>query len=183
MIVDILDSYFLQVKNTMANVDNTQRFGGIVNARDWPQTKPNEGALYLVYVSANQKGGSIDQQLTECICQWCWILIGDDIAANKRAENRGSRFRSSMTIENNLRQANWPGFTRKINVSGVDQQTGALTITPVVSTAPRSDIESVWWSALKFVPQLDNERTGFTYGVATVTIYGYDDVLASLANS
>lgn len=176
--IEAVDSYYLQVKQQMAAVDSTQQFGGILQARDWPLTQPVFGALYLLVIAMNAVGGTEAQALYEYVCQWSWILMGDDIVDAQQAQNRGNRYRQSMQVVANLRQANFPQFCPKINVQ-VDAQ-GSVTTAGVQSTYPVSPFESVWWSRLKFAPRQD-QGSGVLYGAAGVSLYAYDDVLPALA--
>jgi hypothetical protein len=179
--LDVIDSYFAQVQAQMQNVDPTQAFGGIVNARDWPLTPPVLGALYLlVGAKISLPGGTASQELFEYQCQWTWLLVGTDIPQNTIMENRGDRYRASLTIEQNLRQANFPQWCQKKSAT-VNTQTGAVTFTPVSSTYPVSATEQITWSRIRFASRQDNEKTGVVYGVGVVSVFGYDDILASLA--
>lgn len=172
--VDALNSYYVYVLNQAALVCPSQLFAGLVNARDWPQTPFLEGALYLLYISSTPVGGTESQILYENLCQWVWTFIGTNIQPGQRAQNRGDRFRSNLTTISVLRQANYPSFTQKLSYTADNE--GNVTSSPVESVVPVSAPESIWWSRLKFAPRLDNEKSGVTYGAASVRIYAYDDV-------
>lgn len=176
--VDVLDSYFMGVKAQMANVDATQKFGGIVSARDWPQTKPVEGALYLMFLAASSSIGTASQPLYEYLCQWAWVLLGVDIGASQQAANRGDRHRANFRIMANLRQANFPQYRQKQAYTANTE--GTVVGADVLSTYPATNYESVFWSRLRFMPQ-SNIESGVVYGAAAVSVYGYSDVLDSLA--
>jgi hypothetical protein len=173
-----IDSYYAYVVQQMAIVDSAQKFGGLISARDWPQTQPIDSALYLLFLNAVPVGGTESQIKYQYFCQWNWLLIGNDIAANQQASNRGDRWRSSMKIAGNLRQANYPGFCQK-TAFAVDAQ-GNFTATPVTSSVPYSQYEGVYWTKLKFIPRQD-EKAGLIYGAASLQLYAYDDVLAAIA--
>ena len=172
-----IDSYYRHVKAQMAVVDSTQQFGGMVEARDWPQTKPVLGALYLLSVNSQPVGGSWAQTQYEYFLQWVWLLMGDDIVDTQQAANR-SKYRAHWQIQSNLRQANVPGFTQKMNYTA-DPVTGVLSATAVTSTYPLSSIEMVTWNPVRFIPQL-NQSAGLIYGVAAVELRAYDDINALL---
>lgn len=188
--IDVLDTYFRYIKQQMTNnaaqvsingVLTNQPMGQVINARDWPLTPPLEGALYLLFLSATRIGGTEMQSLYEYVCQWSWYLIGQDIQPTQQTSNRGDRYRSNLQITENLRQANFPSFTQK-NSFAVNNA-GALTATPVTNAVPGSytSVEMVWWTRPKFVNHPDNNKSGLLYGVAPITIFGYDDALASYA--
>ncbi len=179
--ISVLDSYFHYVKTQMGVYAPSQRFGGVVLARDWPADPPIQGALYLLYLTSNPTQlGTQAQNHFEYFCQWVWILIGSDIANNQQASNRGDRYRSNLQIMENLRQANYPGYTQKLQVASVDQQTGVITYAPVLSSYPTTNIEMVTWSKPRFMPKGD-EKSGIVYGAAAVQICGYDDVALAVA--
>jgi hypothetical protein len=174
--LDTLDSYFHYVKTQMAIIDASQRFGGVVMSRDWPQDPPIGGALYLLYIqSVPTPLGTQAQNHFEYFCQWVWILIGNDITSTQQAANRGDRYRGNIKIMENLRQANYPCYTQKLQVSAVNQQTGVLTYTPVTSQYPASNLEMITWTKPRFMPKGD-EKSGLIYGAAAVQVSGFDDV-------
>jgi hypothetical protein len=178
--ISVLDSYYSFVKTQMGTVDTTQTFGGIVNARDWPQTQPVEGALYLLFIQAVPSPAirSTAQVLYEFICQWNWYLIGTDIQPNREAANRGDRYRSTMQVSKNLRNANFPNFCQKYDFSV--SPSGAMITTPSASTYPDSPMESIWWTPVRVATRADNEKSGLTYGIGAVSVYGFEDVDADL---
>jgi hypothetical protein len=173
-VIKSLDSYWTTIVNRMATVDSTQRFGGFIDSRDWPMTAPIEGALYLLFLQAVPVGGTESQIFYQYICQWSWLLIGENISATEQESNRGNRRRENMKIIDNLRQANYPSWCEKKSYT-------ANTQTGVISSASVRDGESLWWSRLRFIPRADNDKSGLIYGVATFQLYSYDDVLAAIA--
>jgi hypothetical protein len=178
-VIEAIDSYFLYVKQQMSIVDSAQQFGGVVNAHDWPQMEPADGTLYLLYMNSfAMDEGTEAQNKFQHMCQWVWVLVGDDIAEDQQAMNRGSRWRQHMQIQHNLRQANFPSFCAKKQYTA-DAQTGVVTGTPYTQ-AIYGGAESVWWSMLRFMPRFDQMKSGLVYGAASVTLYSYDDVLTAL---
>jgi hypothetical protein len=164
----------------MVTIAPSQQFAGIINARDWPMTPPIEGALYLIFIQANPlNGGTQSQNKFEYICQWMWYLIGTNIPSSEQAENRGDRYRTSMGIVQNLRQANYPCFCKKQTYS-CNPVTGVVTGTPFTSPSV-GGAESIWWTFPKFMQKSDNNKSGLVYGICAVNVYGFDDVLASVA--
>jgi hypothetical protein len=194
MLIDILDSYFLFTQSQMAAINAqvyingaavAQPFGSILQARDWPLTEANEGALYLLILSANPVGGSVNQTIYEFICQWTWLLIGTNLTYGQVGANRGDRYRTNLQIMSNLRQAHYPGFCQKKTITGVNQNTQAITQVPATSTvpyvsSPYNTVESIWWTRLRF-PFKQDQQSGVVYGVGAFSLYGIDDAYASLA--
>jgi hypothetical protein len=189
-VIETLDTFVQFVKGqlvaanaqvTIDGVTGPQRVARVVQAADWPLTPPIPGALYLLVLGVNQlPQGTQSQNLFEYICQWTWLLIGQDIQAAQQAANRGDRYRMNLQIMANLRQAHFPGYCQKYSYAA-DQQTGALTATPVQSVSPYSNVESIWWTKPRFMPKSDNDKTGMLYGAASVSIVSFEDVAPVLA--
>ena len=179
MLIDIIDSYFLAVQAQMGIVNPAQMFGGVIQARDFPATPPFPDTLYLLYIGAVALGGTEAQNYYEILCQWSWIDIGTDIQQNQQKANRGDRYRTSMQIQSNLRQANYPSFCPKRTWTA-NAQTGALVGT-LINGVVVGGAESIYWSKLTFMPKQDNPKSGFIYGAASVRLYAWDDVIAVVA--
>jgi hypothetical protein len=188
-LISVIDSYFSYVRGQLKILDAQvsvngkkipQPVGTVVQARDWPLTPPIEGALYLLVQSiVPVEGGTQSQIHYQFVCQWTWLLIGQDIPANGRMENRGDRHRASLQIMTNLRQANFPCYCQKFQYT-VDEATGELIVVPAQSVYPESNVEMVRWDFPRFISQPD-EPSGLSYGVAAVNLYGWDDVNALVA--
>jgi hypothetical protein len=175
----VLDSYYKHVKDQMAIVRPDTRFGGYVQARDWPLAEIQFDTLYLLVLSANpSRGSSVAQIKYRFVCQWTWLVAGDDISASQQAANRGNRFRTSMALITALRQANYPGYCQKKSYAASSE--GVITATAVGSTYPYSSVETVNWTPLRF-PMVQNEQAGIVYGVGAVDVFGFDDVLDAIA--
>lgn len=179
MLIDIIDSYWLQVQSQMGIIAPGQQFGGVIQGRDWPGTPPLPDTLYLLFMGAVSLGGTEAQNYYEILCQWSWIDIGTDIQANQQKANRGDRWRTSMAIQSNLRQANYPSFCQK-KTWNVNAQTGEL-IGTAINGVLVGGVESIYWSKLTFMPKQDNPKSGFIYGAASLRIYAWDDVLQAIA--
>jgi hypothetical protein len=182
-LISSIDAYFAWVKQQLLTLNASvvingasvaQPIGGVVPARDWPQTPIDEGALYLVVLDDNPVGGTKSQRGYAQYLQWCWMLIGQDIQAGQVSANRGDRYRQAMQIEENLRQANYPGFCQKQDLS-CDSQ-GNLTFIPSISTVPPSGYEPLYWSELTFKGHTDSQASGLIYGAAAVELYSWSDV-------
>lgn len=188
--IEAIDSYYSYVKAQMATLKAVvyvngnsvpQPFGGVSNARDWPQTQPTEGALYLLFLNATPLSDEATwaQNKYRFYLQWVWILIGTDIQPGQQGQNRSDRYRSNFQIIANLRQSNYPGFCIKNSYTATSQ--GAVVGTRVQSVFPRSEIEMVTWTPLRYMPKSDNQKSGIVYGAAAVELDAYDDVSTLVA--
>lgn len=187
-LISALDSYYISIQNQMAVLGATvtingsivpQPFGGLVNARDWPQTPPMEGALYLLFINAiPTKGGTAAQREYEYFLQWVWLIIGSDIVASQQEQSRANRYRTNLQVMENLNQASYPGFARKMDFSADSQ--GVISSVGSSSDYPKSDWESIRWTDPRFMPKSDNQ-SGLIYGAAAVELYAYSDVAALIA--
>jgi hypothetical protein len=192
-LISPIDSYFTYLQNQMAILNtaglgmvtingNTvpQPFGGVVNARDWPATPPDEGALYLLVLNT-VPGGIVSQTQMgyEYFCQWTWLLIGTDIQPTQMVQSRADRYRQNMQIMKNLRDATYPGWCVKQDYSASQQ--GVVTGVPSSTLVPYNTIEMVIWSNLRFMPKQDNQKSGLVFGAAAVELQAYDDISQAVA--
>lgn len=188
MLISAIDSYFSYVAQQMATLNAqvfvngatiAQPMGGVVDARDWPQTPVVEGALYLLLQRVQPIGGTEAQIEYEYFCQWSWLLIGTDIQAKQQTQSRADRYRANFQVMENLRQSNYPSFCRKQDYSADSQ--GNIQSVFSNSEYPVSATEMVRWTRLDFMPRSDNAHSGVTYGAARVSLYAYDDVSVLVA--
>jgi hypothetical protein len=166
--ISTIDSFYMYVASQMAKINASQVMGGCLDAQDWPQTPPIEGAFYLLYMNAVPVGGTQAQQEYEYICQWTWLLIGADVAANQQSANRGDRYRTNLAMMENLRQAHFPGYCPKQDY--VASASGAITATP------KAPVETLYWSKPTFRKQHDANQSGVLYGVATVRVGAWEAI-------
>ena len=182
--VSPVDTYYTYVVQQMAMLKAAvfingsqipQPFGGVVNARDWPQSPVAEGALYLLVLTENPlRQASRTQMGYEYFCQWVWLLMGTDIQLGQIVQSRSDRYRQEMQLMENLRNASYPGWARKQDYSV--STNGVVTSVLSSSTIPVNPLEMVTWSNLRFMPRADNEKSGVAYGAAAVEVCGYHDV-------
>lgn len=185
-LISALDSYYVFVSNQMTRLNAQvtingslvpQPMGGVINARDWPQSKPLEGTLYLLFLTAIPEGLKSKSQTTYVYhCQWVWVLIGTDIQAAQQGQSRSDRYRMNLAIMENLHQANYPGFCRKLEYSS--NTNGNLATIPASDPVLYSPIEMLSWTEPEFMPKNDNEKSGLVYGAAKVELSAIDDVSA-----
>jgi hypothetical protein len=188
LIISALDSYYSYVAAQMLAISArvevsgkqiTQPMLGYVSAGDWPQTPIVEGGLALLLVRGPVPVGRGQAQVMhKYLCQWNWILIGQDIQSANQSANRGDRFRANMQVMENLRQANYPCFAQKRDYSCDGT---SLTNVPSSSAYPYSPEESVRWTNPQFIPHFDDDKSGVVYGRAVVDVIAYSDVLPVIA--
>src|SRR5208283_5785934 len=97
--------------------------------------------------------------------QWTWLIQGTDLTSGKIGRNRGDRYRTNMTMREELLKATYPWFTQKQTwtVQGNTPSGIALQGTPVVPS------ESIWWNQPTFLNRIDRE-SGLVYGTATLQL-------------
>lgn len=183
MVRTILDSYISYiatrfVKNnaqvTINGLVGPQKCGGVVDVADWPQAPVKEGVLYLVVQHMHESGRSKVQVQCSFTCQWTWLVIGTDIQANQQSTNRGDRYATNLQIEQNLREASYPGFCQKMLYSA--DNTGEISAVPATSVYPVSATERILWDKLRFMPRTDSSKSGVLYNAAGVVVVGWDDL-------
>lgn len=173
---DEIETYYFHVSANMAVLNSSQKFGGISDARDWPQVKIKEGYLYLLIVgiSPTQQGTRANPG-NRYTLQWNWIVIGTDIQAGQVSANRGDKYRTNIGIQQSLASASYPGFAQ---VNSYTQDSGSpsnLIATPI-------DPEGwVRWSRPDFRGTNDFKRSGVLNGIASLNLYFESDVPSSIA--
>jgi hypothetical protein len=182
--LEVLDTYYTYVYNQMQVLNAQQAFGGLAPARDWPQTTPQDGALYLLHLgSESLREGTTSQELFIHYMQWTLFIIGTDLAQGQVGQNRGD-WRNHMTLQENLRNANYPGWTPK--TSFVASPSGAVQPFPVgqpgTGIAGYQVQETIWWTKLKFKPRYDKTSSGLIYGAAAVDVFAYEDASVAVAS-
>lgn len=184
MLTDIIDSHYAYVlKRLISNnarvvingVSVAQPMGGMLDARDWPQTQVVEGALYLLAQRVVPSGGTKSQRRFTCFCQWSWVLLGTDLSGYQEGANRGDRYRQNMQIEQNIREACYPNSCQKM-VYSVDSE-GVGSGVAAQSVYPASSTEWVLWNEPTFRPRLDADKSGAIFGGAAVDLVGYDNMI------
>src|SRR5215471_4434516 len=166
--IEAVDTYYLYVKNQMKLIDPEQKFGPIIASRDWPQTPPKDSTLYLLFLNTLpvSPGTPTVIQYAHQV-QWVWLVMGDDISPQERKQNRGDRYRSSLQMQKNLRDANYPGFCPKKRIAS--DNNGVITASGYTDPAV-GGAESIFWMTPKFLPRYDAERSGLLYGIAATEI-------------
>lgn len=170
-LIDALDTYYSFIYAQYQLLNSSRQLCGIVNAQDWPQAELVDGGLYLLYLSSAPvpEMSTKTQTYFEHFVQWAWTLIGDDLQSDQVGLNRGDRYRTSLAIEEELRQVHFPGFCAK-QFSQVDAASGTVAFTQY---AP---IEMIHWSAPKLGVRMANAQSGLLYGTAPVEVYGFSTV-------
>ena len=67
MLISVIQSFFQYVATQVAIINPSQLMGPITEARDWPQTPPQAGTLYLLVLANKPIGGTQNQNLYEFI--------------------------------------------------------------------------------------------------------------------
>lgn len=170
--VDFTDSHYNYVRTRILAVNKERKFGGIVEARDWPLKETIPGAYYFLINSAPPNKGqgpgtnSWSSPLYGIQVQWAWTIIGTDIPQNSLMSNRGDRYRKNFAMIQEILQGFYPGFSEKLQFS--------MNGLELVSTSyiPK---EMVWWTKPRFTDRIDL-NTGILFGsaIATLTAFSPD---------
>ena len=165
-----VDSYFEYISNRMATVVNPNRkVVALMDALDWPPKTVLMEAFYLLTLGEKPIIGksfwSAETTTVVHTLQWTWLIQGTDLTQGKIGRNRGDRYRTNMTMRQELIQASYPWFCQKQkwSVQGDTPSGIALQGTPV------DPAEFVWWQKSTFMNRVDRE-SGLVYGTATLQL-------------
>lgn len=173
--VDWSDSLYQYVRARILKVNPQRKFGGIVEARDWPLKEPKQDAFYLLTttLSPNRGQGPGSNSWTAPLygeqIQWAWCVIGNDIAPDALASNRGDRYRKNFSMIQELLQGHFPGFCEKLQYS-MDGTTLVAT-----SYAPK---EFIWFTKPAFSDRIERS-SGILFGSASSVITGFSPTIAN----
>jgi len=140
-----------------------------MDAADWPPKQIVMEAFYLLTLGEKPIVGksfwSAASPVVVHTLQWTWLIQGSDLTSGKIGRNRGDRYRTNMTMREELLKATYPWFTQKQTwtVQGNTPSGIALQGTPVVPS------ESIWWNQPTFLNRIDRE-SGLVYGTATLQL-------------
>ena len=175
--VDWSDSHYQYVKKRIKAVNPFRLFGGIVEAQDWPLKEAQIGAFYMLTTtleptrpSDGPGSNSWSSSLYGERIQWAWQIIGDDIASNALASNRGNRYRLNGKMIQELLHGHYPGFGEK--QQWTMDNTGLLQATSYV---PK---EMLWWTKPRFSDRID-KASGILFGSALTIISGFSPSIIS----
>lgn len=174
---DGIDSYFEFIEKGILVANPNRKVAGIVDAMDWPPKNIQLEAFYLMLLGSRGMTGksfaSSSQPVLVHTLQWVWIIAGSDLTQGKIGRSRGDRYRTNMTMREELlvaTQAAW--WTEKKTWSVVGNTPSGIGLQSV----SRDPIENIWWTPLVFLNRLDRE-SGLIYGAATVQV---TDILSAL---
>ncbi len=148
---------------------------GIVPASDWPSKEIIQEAFYLITSTLDPNRGqgpgtnSWSSPLYGEQIQWAWPIIGDDIAANALAANRGDRYRKHFVMMQELLQGFFPGFCEKQEYS----MNGTVLV--ATSYVPK---EMVWFSKPRFSERIE-KTSGILFGSAVSVITSFAPTISS----
>ena len=179
--LDAIDSYFEYVAGRMATINPARKMVGVQDAMDWPPKSTESIAMESFYLLTLGQRPLIGKSfwsstipVLEHTLQWTWLIAGSDLVPGKIGRNRGDRYRTNMTMREELLKATYPWFAQKQNWSVVGNTPSGVALkgTPVVPS------EYVWWTPPAFLNRIDR-GSGVVYGAATVKLMAMEqEILA-----
>lgn len=154
----------------MINPD--RKFGGVMDAQEWPTADVDMEALYLLTLGETPLGRqafSASSPIYVFTAQWTWLIAGNDLDQGVEGRNRGDRYRIDAAIKDELRRSSFP-FAAEKKVTTVDSNN-------LVVRTPFDPKEYIYWQALQFTKRSD-KASGLIYGVATAYITGITAAIA-----
>ena len=171
---DAVDSHYQWVKaRILAN--NPQRLVmGLLNAQDWPNKDIKTEAFYLLVLpeaaGPNESSTASIQRLSHNV-QWVWMIAGTDIpASGARKANRGDRYRTQVSMKNELINGLFPYYCEKKSWSlDANGRWIGQSLDPA---------EAISWTRAQFHDRQD-KPSGAVYGSAAVSISNMLDQIVS----
>ncbi len=168
---DAVDTYYQYVKTRVIANNPSRKFGGIIDAVDWPNPQIEFEVFYLLVVNDEKPvEGSESSQVVNIPLQWVWMVMGADIAITTKGRNRGDRYRLHSAMKREMQIGNFPGFTQKKQITGVDTATGAVTFEDI------SPPESIRWTRVNLNRRID-KASGLIYGVGAITLIDMSEAI------
>lgn len=167
--LDVVDSYFEYVAGRMVTINPIRQMVGVSDAMDWPVKNVVLEAFYLLVLGQRAAGSKAFWSPTVSVfthaLQWTWIIAGTDLTQGKVGRSRGDRYRTNMTMREELVNATYPWFAQKQTWAVIGSTPAGLALqgTPVVPS------EQIWWTPPTFQNRVD-EKSGLIYGSATVQV-------------
>jgi hypothetical protein len=177
-LIDTLDSFYQWILNNVSAINSSRKFGGIVDAKDWPPKVIKLEVPYLAILRDSPirtKPQSFYAPLMGDLVEWRWTVEGDNIPANAQASNRGDKYRTNMQIMQELLSAHNPGYAPKQqwNVAADSNNN------PVRVGVSYNPPEYFWWTIPSFVRKQDRQ-SGMLWTVGQVEISCFAPVSLNL---
>lgn len=140
---------------------------------DWPNQDVQFEAFYCLVLGAAPIGPQTYSPYAMWMShslQWVWMLMGTDVQEGIRGRNRGDRYRTHHTMEQELLAALYPYYTQK-KIWSLDGN-GAL------QSAVTDPPESITWTPPIFRTRID-QPSGLTYGSASTELTDMTEVVAA----
>ena len=169
--LDAVDSYFQYVAERMATINPDRQMVGVVDAMDWPPKNVDLilSGFYLMTLGqrplTSKSFWSAAIPVVSHTLQWTWIIAGSDLTSGRVGRSRGDRYRTNMTMREELLKATYPWWTEKKEWSVVGNTPSGLAL----DSESLSPVEFVWWTPPTFLNRMDREA-GVIYGAATVQL-------------
>lgn len=164
-----VDSYFEYVRNRMLTVNPARKVVGVSDAMDWPSDVAIMNAFYLLTMGEKPITGksfwSAAVPVVVHSLQWVWLIQGSDLTEGKVGRSRADRYRTNMTMRQELLKANYAWWGEKSNFSVIENTPSG----PALQSTPMDPVENVWWTPLTFLNRLDRE-SGVIYGAASTQL-------------
>jgi len=167
--LDAIDSYFQYVAGRMATINDQRQMVGVVDSMDWPPKTIVMEGFYLMTLGerplTSKSFWSPTIPVLSHTLQWTWIIAGSDLTSGKVGRSRGDRYRTNMTMREELLKANYAWWCEKKDWSVVGGTPSGLAL----QSESLTPVENVWWTPPTFLNRLDRE-SGVIYGAATVQL-------------
>lgn len=172
--IQVTDSFSEAVRARILAVNAIRKVHGMIDAAEWPPDKVDFESFYCILVGMTPLGRQAftpSAPLYAYRLQWVWLISGTDVQPTQEQLNRGDRYRTHLTMCEELRIGLYPNFAEKLQFS-IDQTNGRLLSQ---SLTPQ---EFMWWTPGTFRHRVDN-KSGLLYGYVDVTVHSWSALITA----
>ena len=171
-LIDAVDSYYQWIKSQVLLINPNRKFGGIVEARDWPPKEIDDSALYLTIlkdVPTRSPHQSFYAPLVSDVVAWRWAVQGNNIPQASQQANRGDRYRKNVQIIQEILSASNPGYCAK-NQYSVQAD---VNNNPVLVATPYSNPPDYLWWTIPEITRKQDRVSSMVWTDAQVQVSSY----------
>lgn len=165
--LDAIDTFWEYTSGRMATINPNRKMIGVADAMDWPPKSILFEGFYLLVLGEkpvlSREAWSASTPIVVHTCQFSWIIAGQDLTQGVVGRSRGSKYRTNMTMREEILKATYPGFCQKQSWAVLGNSPSGL----MLQGTPKQ--EYITWGPLTFLNRQD-KSSGVIYGAATVEI-------------
>jgi hypothetical protein len=165
---DAVDSHYMYCRSRILQYNSARVMKGLLAANDWPPENVAMEAFYLLTLGEGATARGSDTPTKRAghhLCQWVWVIAGQDLNDTQRAKNRTKRFRLNEEMKAELLYGLYPGFCEK--------QTWALNSNGAYIGSSYSPVKFCRWPSTAMFTDRHDKASGLIYGMCSLYVSDY----------